>query len=67
MKANINKPVKPCPFCGGEIKITHGLLNMPFLFFKCRRCGAVISFDNDECNKEPNRAQAYFERRVKYD
>lgn len=56
--------VKPCPFCGGEIKVTHGYINAPFWFFKCKKCGAVISFDNDECNAEPIKAKEYFERRA---
>ena len=69
MKANINKPVKPCPFCGGSISITNGFIGAAFLFFKCnnKKCGAIISFDNDKCNAEPNKAKAYFERRVKND
>lgn len=67
MKANIKSHVKSCPFCGGEIHITHGFINAPFWFFKCRKSGAVISFDNDECNAEPSKAKAYFERRVNND
>ena len=48
--------IKPCPFCGSEVKITKGVYNAPFWFFKCtnRRCGAVISFDNDRANICPD-------------
>ena len=48
--------IKPCPFCGSKVKITKGVYNAPFWFFKCtnRRCGAVISFDNDRANICPD-------------
>lgn len=44
----------PCPFCKGEVRrvIGFGGLN----FFKCRKCGAVVSFDNDYFNEHPNEA-----------
>ena len=34
-----------CPFCKGHVRrvIGFGGLN----FFKCKKCGAVVSFDND--------------------
>ena len=43
-----------CPFCGGEVRrvIGFGGLN----FFKCKRCGAVVSFDNDYYNTHKNEA-----------
>lgn len=67
MKVKAKIKTKPCPFCGGEINVTHGFIGAPFWFFKCRECGATISFDNDECNTEPNKAKEYFERRVAND
>lgn len=54
-----------CPFCDGEINITHGMIGAPFWFFKCKKCGATISFDNDECNHNPEKAKDYFKRRAK--
>ena len=44
----------PCPFCKGEVRrvIGFGGLN----FFRCRKCGAVGSFDNDYFNEHPNEA-----------
>ena len=44
----------PCPFCKGEVRrvIGSGGLN----FFRCRKCGAVVSFDNDYFNEHPNEA-----------
>ena len=55
--------VKNCPFCGGKVRATHGLINAPWYFFKCRKCGAVVSFDNDECNATPIKAINYFNSR----
>ena len=51
---------KGCPFCGGEIRITHGYTLAPFWFFKCKKCGAVVSFDNDECNRQPRTGESVF-------
>ena len=44
----------PCPFCKGEVRrvIGFGGLN----FFKCKKCGAVVSFDNDYYNTHKNEA-----------
>lgn len=63
MKEESKIKIKGCPFCAGEINVTHGLINAPYLFFKCRACGAIVSFDNDECNHNPRKAMQYFERR----
>lgn len=54
--------LKPCPFCGGVVTrvIGFGGLN----FFKCRKCGAVVSFDNDYYNKHKNEAIEAFNRRA---
>lgn len=65
MKVKAKIKTSPCPFCGGEINITHGMIGAPFWFFKCKKCGATISFDNDECNYNPEKAKDYFERRAK--
>lgn len=56
MKVKARIKTSPCPFCGGEVNITHGMICAPFWFFKCKKCGAVISFDNDECNYNPEKA-----------
>ena len=43
-----------CPFCTGHVRrvIGFGGLN----FFKCKKCGAVVSFDNDYYNTHKNEA-----------
>ena len=44
----------PCAFCKGKVRrvIGFGELN----FFKCRKCGAVVSFDNYYYNTHKNEA-----------
>lgn len=63
MKAKIE--TNRCPFCGGKVNISHGMIGVPFWFFKCKTCGAIVSFDNDDCNHSPEKAKEYFERRAK--
>lgn len=41
--------LKACPFCGGEVKRIRGFRGLNF--FKCKKCGAVVSFDNDFYNE----------------
>lgn len=39
--------LKPCPFCKGRIRLTHGdVVKSRLPIFKCKSCGAVISFDD---------------------
>lgn len=54
-----------CPFCGSEVRKYKNLFGA-LMMFKCsdRKCGATISFDNDECNNKPETAEAYFVRRA---
>jgi len=51
MKAIIQKP---CPFCGAKVTQRRGLSNIRL--FECRSCGAMVSFNNEICNK--NKAEA---------
>lgn len=53
--------LKPCPFCGGTVHrmIGFGGLN----FFKCTKCGAVVSFDNDYYNAHRDEAVNAWNRR----
>ena len=57
--------LKPCPFCGSKVEVTRGMMNAPFLFFKCTNltCGAVISFDNAASNLKPRNAKDNWNRR----
>ena len=43
-----------CPFCKGEVRRVIGIGGLNF--FKCKKCGAVVSFDNDYCNTHKNDA-----------
>lgn len=54
--------LKPCPFCGGEVKTTKVLYGL--IFFKCKKCGAVVSFDNDYYNRNPDKAVYAWNRRA---
>lgn len=54
----------PCPFCGHKVHQVIGFMGLRF--FKCsnHECGAVISFDCDYCNDNPQKAvDAYNQRR----
>ena len=46
--------VLPCPFCGSKVTRKIGLMRLNF--FKCSKCGAVVSFDNDYYNTHKNEA-----------
>ena len=65
MKVKARIKTSPCPFCGGEVNITHGKICVQLWFFKCEKCGATVYFYNDECNYNPEKAKDYFERRAK--
>lgn len=53
--------LRECPFCGGNVSrvIGFGGLNS----FKCWKCGAVVSFDNDFYNTYKDRAIEAWNRR----
>ncbi len=46
----MSEELKPCPFCGGEVENVKTFKDRyvfyQILFFKCKKCGAVVSFDN---------------------
>ncbi len=53
------RDLQPCPFCGsGVATYMWGVLGTRLRFFKCtnKKCGATISFDNKECNTQPEKA-----------
>ena len=51
-----------CPFCKGEVRRVIGVMGLNF--FKCRKCGAVVSFDNDYFNTHPNEARLAWNTRA---
>ena len=58
--------LEPCPFCGHEVIEIIG--TMELRFFKClnrQTCGAVMSFDNDYYNHNPDSTRDIYNRRVK--
>ena len=62
MKARIQKN---CPFCKG--KVTQRLGFAGVRLFECHQCGAMVSFNNKECNKNKAVALKYWNRRAEDD
>lgn len=54
--------LRECPFCGGKVKRVIGVMGLNF--FKCKECGAVVSFDNDYYNTHKNEAIEAWNRRI---
>lgn len=52
-------------FAGGEVKRVIGVMGLNF--FKCKECGAVVSFDNDYYNTHKNEAIEAWNRRIDND
>lgn len=57
--------LKPCPFCGGEVIEYIGYGGMRR--FWCKKCDAVVSFDNDYCNRNPESTYEYWNKRTEVD
>lgn len=54
--------LKPCPFCGGKVSRVIGIMGLNF--FRCKGCGAVVSFDNDYYNTHTGEAVEAWNNRV---
>lgn len=46
MKSRIS--LKPCPFCGAEVKIINGLYNVTYFMCTHKECRAIVSFGGDK-------------------
>lgn len=49
----MDREIKACPFCGSEVALMR--LFTPNDMFYCnnyKECGAVVSFNNDLCDRE---------------
>lgn len=44
------KVLRECPFCGGEVKGRLSNFGVQLMFFDCKKCGAMVSFDSPVCN-----------------
>ena len=65
MKVLHNPPLRSCPFCGRPVSRSRGFAGLNF--FKCinkEKCGAVMSFDNDYYNLNPEEAFRAYNRRA---
>ena len=56
-----------CPFCGSECDkyanlAAKTLVGSTIVMYRCKNksCGAVMSFDNIDCNLNPNATDRYF-------
>lgn len=54
--------LKPCPFCGERVRRVRGFMGLNF--FKCKKCAALVSFDNDYYNTHKSKAIEAWNRRV---
>ncbi len=63
--------LKPCPFCGGEVKSevrtmrdSYGFYKI--MFFKCqsKKCGAIVSFNSAKTYKDYMLAVEAWNRRI---
>lgn len=54
--------MKPCPFCGSKIIVIKSPIGV--FFFKCRKCGCIVSFDNDQYDSYPEKVIEAFNRRA---
>ena len=59
-----------CPFCGSECKkyrnlAAKAMVGRALVMYHCnnRSCGATISFNNRDCNLDPNMTDRWFFRR----
>lgn len=65
MKAHIEPKSKECPFCGAP---THEVVSVTGM--KCirctnkRTCGAIVSFNNKDCDERGVSPVVYFNRRA---
>lgn len=65
MKAHIMTKCKPCPFCGAradEIESINGLSMIACSNYN--GCGAIVSFNNKNCDERGVSPVVYFNRRA---
>ena len=55
----MSEKLKPCPFCGGEVKKFVGPINLTIMFI-CKKCGADVCFYDAE--HEPKATEAWNRR-----
>ena len=53
MRENMDEELKPCPFCGGKVELMNLFTPIPMFYcMNTQTCGAVVSFDNPQCNHD---------------
>lgn len=53
-KAEIDEEsIKTCPFCGSKVDLMTLFTGLKMFYCRNHRgCGAIVSFDTDNCNRE---------------
>jgi Lar family restriction alleviation protein len=54
--------LKPCPFCGCEEVNSH-TGSFGYVFFRCPKCSASVTFDKDVYSYNPEEAEKAWNRR----
>lgn len=65
MKAHITTKCKPCPFCGARADEIESITGMDLI--ACSNyngCGAIVSFNNKDCDERGVSPVVYFNRRA---
>lgn len=65
MKAHITTKCKPCPFCGARADEIESITGMDLI--ACSNyngCGAIVSFNNKDCDERGVSPVVYFNRRT---
>lgn len=65
MKAHIVNKCKPCPFCGARADEIETVTGVPMI--ACSNyngCGAIVSFNNKDCDEHGKPPVEYFNRRA---
>lgn len=66
MKAHIVTKCKPCPFCGARAHEIESITGLPMI--ACSNyngCGALVSFNNKDCDERGASPVKYFNRRTR--
>lgn len=66
MKAHIVTKCKPCPFCGARADVIESITGMDLIACSnYKGCGAIVSFNNKDCDERGVSPAVYFNKRAK--
>ena len=65
MKAHIMTKCKPCPFCGARADEIESITGLSVIArSNYNGCGAIVSFNNKDCDERGVSPVVYFNRRA---